>query len=448
MQNKASKPAVRNHRKAIVLGSVSLLLVFCIIFLSLHYHAIRNALLRQLLSPTTYMTLIETEYLNSQSEDFEKKLAAATKKLSAHAVTGIDVSVSINQLISSYLEDELQNFKSAGLSLRHQTLLQGFGLTTALSINNEERLHINFWSDHEENQFYLQLPELSMAALSCSYSEDFLPVYLLQEAASFLHACLLSAYDQVQENPYSYLIPYLDIIETVTLDTDYTIIINEKEQTTDRLIAQLSVQKALEIASEQLEEMEETNPLLPLWHLLSGGLERLAATQDVTLVLTAYTDTTGHILGHEFALERDGKTLCSLTGLLSQDLVQGSNGTLYFSYLAENTDELCSIPLELQQFGISSESGFLTGTLLLSHPALSGVSFALDFYEENGLPKTELRIRALGFTGASVCVTLSDEPVTLPALADISDIYPPEDWDTYFSIVEPERILDLLKPLP
>ncbi|MBQ9118520.1 MAG: hypothetical protein IJY09_00495 [Lachnospiraceae bacterium] len=443
MQTTNSKPAATRRRRAILLTALLVLLIFSIGILVPNYRKIKHTLLRSLLSPTAYLSILEREYLTEQAEGFEQRLTAARTTLAARTVTGAEATLSVNQLLSGRLNEPLSNLKSAGLSLHHQTQAETMALTATISVNEEERLNAHLWSDTSEQKLYLQLPELSQAALSCSYSNDFLPARIVRETLTFLQTCILSAYDQIQANPYSYLIPYLETIEEVTMEEAYNI--EALEQTATRLTAELSLQKALEIASTQLEEMKETNPLLPLWHLASKQLEELAATQDTTLLLTAYVDNEGNILGHEFALIRKDEILASVTGILTSDILQGKNGTLHLSYRDNTSGKLIDLPIELQQFGFSDTTGYPYGSMVFELPELSMLSCKVDFYESGTLPEAKLQIRALGFTAASVQFSLCTDTVSLPN-PDTLVVAPPSEWDTFFSSFDMEDLYRLLLP--
>ncbi len=427
----SNKPAARKRIRLILSGTALLLLVFAFICIARNFSVIKNAVLRQILSPAAYLTYVEKDYISGQSDLFEQRLAKAQAQLSDKALTGADISLKTSKLISGYLKDYLP-FQSASLSLRHDATPDSLTLTGLLQTDGEPYLSLALWSDTKNKQCYIQLPELSGGILSCPYSEDFLPARLIQETANFLQSCLLTLYNQVQTDPYAYLRPYLDIIEEVTMTGDVPLPIEEGTQTALCMTASISVQRAMEIASVQLEDMDEYSFLLPVYHLVSELFKEWSNTYDLSILITAYIDEAGQVLGHEFALDCNEETLISLRGLLQPDPSEGQSGTLYLTFPVSAALEPYTLALELEQIGISDDTGLPYGTVLFPVPGISAVSASLELFEKNGLPEAELKLHALGFSAASVLFRLSTEVMPMPEFPADAAIYAPEHWNAYF----------------
>ncbi len=430
----SNKPAARKRIRRILLGGILLLLVFVSIYVVRNFSSIKNAVLRQVLPPAAYLTYIEKEYLSEQSDLFRQRLAKVQAQLSDKELTGIDMTLKTSKLISGYLKEYLP-FQSASLSIRHDTTPDSMTLTGLISTDSKPYLSLALWSDNKNKQCYIQLPELSDGVLSCPYSDDFLPAKLIQEATTFLQSCILTLYSQVQTDPYGYLLPYLDIIEDVRMTEDVLLPIEDTEQTALCMTASISVKRAMEIAAEQLEDMDEYSFLLPVYHLVSEQLEDWAEFYNLSIILTAYIDETGQILGHEFALTRDAEPIVSLNGLLLADVSKGCSGTLHLTFPMPTTSEPYTLSLEFDQFGISEETGLPYGTLLFPIPGIAAVSASCELFEKDELPEMVLNIRALGFSAASAALRLSTELTDMPAFPTDATIYEPIDWKAYYDSI-------------
>ena len=138
------------------------------------------------------------------------------------------------------------------------------------------------------------------------------------------------------------------------------------------------------------------------------------------LLIHAYVDEKGNILGHEFYLLSEEKTLFSLTGLLLPDKREGKSGDLTILF---DFGEPITLTLSASQFGYSAREGGFTGKINFSFDCVPSINFQIRFAMEQSLPKLILRAHTRGVTLLTLEFMPTNSLPYFPISPDYSEIY-------------------------
>lgn len=439
-------------RRWIALAALLAVLAAAAGFTAANFPHIKNTLLLRFAGPKGYMAYVETNYLLSQGKAWRAQKKAFSEQLAGRGLSGARADIRINQLLLKLLQDN--DAASEGASLSGASLLfltadkdEKSLFQLAAQVNDNTLASLNFLSDTEDELLYISCPQAGNTALALSTSDDDPIVFLLHYASEIFRSFLTSIYTAFSSDPYTYLLPYLDVITDVTLERDAPLPADGAEQTAIRLNMTLSLDTALDIAASELTELKAqpdmADPLLPCYELTIRLLEYVAERYPADFRIAAYVDTDGKIFGHEFFIiareqamnaqepaisspkqtfSSQEHTILSLTGILTPDAGFGKSGELtFFSALhGEPTTFLLSV----SQAGFDAKTGLPSGKINFSCDKLSSLQFQLLFSEAEDMPKLKLLVRTLGVTAFSLDLTPSSQrPAPFPSSQDYAEVY-------------------------
>lgn len=380
-----------------------LLLLFPFLFLfiaagiaAVNAPRIKHFLLRRFGTPQTYMTYVEGKYLSAYEKEWReniKKIAEPFFKGQYHAVKA---SLSLNHLVLDLLKQygiaAKNNFPDTALFFSYKkngedTLFQASG-----QIGDTPIASLDFLHSAKNQKLYISCPQAGSAALALSAEEEdsfFLFFHYLNK--------LFTAWKSIPANSSDPFFPrsYPDAITEVTKETA-PLPVPDSTVHALRLNLRLSLDRVLNIEKARFGH------------------------RPTDLLIHAYVDEKGDILGHEFYLLSGEKTLFSLTGLLLPDKGGGKSGDLTILF---DFGEPITIALSVSQFGYSAEEGGLTGKINLSFDRVSSINFQVRFAMEQSLPKLILHTYMRGVTLLTLEFTPANSLPDFPALPDYSEIY-------------------------
>lgn len=400
------------------------------VFAASNYHYLKNRLLLHFLSPEAYMAYLETSYLKEQSAKLDTIYQNLSEQFAGHSVTGADLKLTVNRMAFSFLGSQFP-LKTAALSFRHSDWNGLSSFQAGIAFNDANCASLLFLSEPDTETLYLACPELSDAAVSLLLSDDIPLIRLLNYLEASLRAFLRSLYETVQADPYAYLLPYIQVLTSVSMETDYPLLTGETELSVTKLQAVLSADTAFRIASGQLEELTDQDTFLPFYRLSAWLLEQMSEHYQADILVTAYADDTGRILGHEIQIVSGDTLLFSVTGQLAKDRVRGFSGDLNL-FLSSGAEKSLHFLISCEQIGPEQGTGFPSGKLLIALEEYPLLGFQISFSEQNHLPAANISIRAAGFTAAGLAFSLAEsDGAAAPDLNSFSQIYPASAWRDY-----------------
>ncbi len=405
---------------------------------------IKNALLLRFGSPETYMAYVETNYLLAQGKEWRAMGNAFSALFEGADLSGARVDVHISQLLTSLLQKKSASggkLDLSGLSLLFLAAdkQDSSFFRIAAQTNDVPIASLDFLTDAAAKQFYIACPQAGPTALVLSTAQDDPFTMLLCHFGKLLNAFCASVCHAVSSDPYAYLLPYLDAITAVTLERGATLPASGTDLTAIRLDMALSLDTALDIAATQLGTLKNnpdvTDPLLPCYELSIRLLESIAARYPADLLITAYVDDNGNVLGHEFSILSQNETLLSLTGILMPSPAGGKSGELTFFSALEN--EPLTIQLSVSQIDFDLQAGLVSGKINFYCDRLPSLHFQLHFTSLNGLPKLSLLVRTLGVTAVSLELTPTDtKPEPFPDPQDYAKTYSPLELSAFLQSLD------------
>lgn len=437
-------PTPKKHGGRIVF--VGLLAFFAIAsaLVLLNFSKIRNAILLRFASPQVYLAYVEANYLDGQGEKWQEGSRKFFSLFENKGFTGAKANLHINHLLTSFLPAKDTFAKEPDLSGMSLLFLHAGDEARSLfqllaQIDDVPLASLDFFSDAAAEQLFISCPQAGSTALAVSTAQDDPFVMLLNGLGELLQAFEESIYSSVFADPYAYLLPYLDVVTDVTMERGVPVPASDVQLTGTRLKMLLSLDTALDIAAGQLAELKNapvvTDSLLPCYELSIRLLRHIAARYPANLGITAYVDGDGNVLGHEFSILSEEKTLLSLTGILTPSLAGGKRGELtFFSSLAKQP---MTILLSVSQLDFDQATGFVTGKVNISCDRLSTLRFQLLFGSENQLPKLSLFVRALGVTVASLeLMPTNQTPASFPNREDYTNTYRLEEFPSFLQSLD------------
>lgn len=448
----------------IVLAVAGLVLLTAAILIRINLPAVKNELMLRFLSPAAYMAIVETDYLTEQSQNLSEHLADYHAAVSKNKPTGADLTMTVNQLASLYFGNSFP-LKNAGISFRYNESEAVSQLTSSLKLNGidcaslllqivNEAIASDDTSDaapppdsaeQNEKLLYLSCPELSTAALSISLSGDALLMRLLQYLTASLQSFFTSIYENVQLDPYHYLLPFVDVLTEVSLEQNYSLSLGGTTWKVTRMEAALSADTAFSVASDTLEAMKHSETLTLHYRLLTEFFKMLAK-HDTDIHIICYADRYGTVLGHEFLLVNDGRTLFSKTGLLFDDQISGQTGDITLSLYSTDKETKDSkavhFLLSCEQFAINPENGYPEGHISFSTNTAPLAALSLFFDSSRLLPSATVSLRAAGFTAASLKLELNSSPSQpMQTASDYSAVFPLTELEEYLATIDIDSFL-------
>lgn len=393
---RGSKTDRRKHSRVLLLLFPLLFLFIAAGVAAVNSPRIKHFLLRRFGTPQTYMTYVEGKYLLAYEKEWGDRI-----KEQYHAVKA---SLSLNQLVLDLLKQygvaAKKNFPDTTLFFSYKkngedTLFQALG-----QMGNTPIASLDFLHSAKSQELYLSCPQAGSAALALSAAgEDSFSLFF-----QYLNK-LFTTWKSITANSSDPLFSpsYLDAIAEVTKET-VPLPVPDSTANTLRLNLRLSLDRVLNIEKTQ-----------------SGH-------HPTDLLIHAYVDEKGDILGHEFYLLSEEKTLFSLTGLLLPDKRGGKSGDLTILF---DFGEPITLALSASQFGYSEEEGGLTGKINFSLDCLPSINFHIRFAMEQSLPKLILRAHARGVTLLTLEFMPTNSLPNFPTLPDYSEIYRPQELSSF-----------------
>lgn len=426
---KASSP--KKSRRRIILLVLLAVLIPGSILAALNSPKIKNALLLRFGTPQVYMAYVETNHLLALGKEWDAGTDAFFALFEGMDLSGAKIDVHVNQLLSALFPKESATSKKpdlSGISLLFltETKEENFLFRLAAQANDTPLASLDFLSDAADEQLYLSCPQAGSAALAFPTGEEDPFVMLLHHLGRLLGAFQDSVRRAVSSNPYAYLLPYLDVITEVTLERGVPVPASGTDLSAIRLNMLLSLDTALDIAAEQLDALKETpdiaDTLLPYYEFSIWLLGYLAQRYPADLLVTAYVDGDGNILGHEFYVLSQGETILSLTGILTPSPAGGKSGELtFFSSLGK---EPLTVLLSVSQLGFDLQTGLASGKINVSCDRLSSLHFQLLLSSSGSLPKLTFLVRTLGVAALSFDLTPTNiHPHPFPTPQDYTETY-------------------------
>lgn len=367
--------------------------------LAINVPRIKHFLLRRFGSPQTYMIYVESKYLLAHEKEWKEN----AKKIAEPFLTGqynaAEASLSLNHLLFDLLDQygvaAKNNFPDTTLFFSYEKKGEDTLFQTLGQIEDTPIASLDFLHSAKDQKLYISCPQAGNTALALSVTGNELnDLFTAWKKFIFSDFCA----DSID------LRSYLDAVTEVTRETV-------------PLPASDSTARALRLNIRlSLNAQNITKTLF-------------AARYPTDLLIRAYVDEKGNILGHEFYLLSGEKTLFSLTGLLLPDKMGGKSGdlTLLFDF-----DTPVTISLSVSQFGYSVEEGGLTGRINLSCSRVPSINFQFRFFMEHSLPKLTLRTHAHGIT----LLTLKFTPIKFlpdfPSSSNYSEIYSRKEISSFW----------------
>lgn len=372
-----------------------LLLLFPFLFLfiaagvaAVNSPRIKHFLLRHFGTPQAYMTYVEGKYLLAYEKEWGENI-----KGQYHAVKA---SLSLNQLVFDLLKQygvaAKKSFPDTTLFFSYKkngedTLFQALG-----QMGNTPIASLDFLYSAKNQELYISCPQAGSAALALSAAGE-------DSFSLFFHYLnkLFTIWKSIPANSSDPLFShsYLDAITEVTKETA-PLPVPDSTANALRLNLRLSLDRVLNIEKTQ-----------------SGH-------HPTDLLIHAYVDEKGNILGHEFYLLSEEKTLFSLTGLLRPDKREGKSGDLTILF---DFGEPITLTLSASQFGYSAREGGLTGKINFSFDCVPSINFQIRFAMEQSLPKLILRAHTRGVTLLTLEFMPTNSLPYFPISPDYSEIY-------------------------
>lgn len=359
---------------------------------------IKHFLLRRFGTPQTYLSYVESKYLLSNGKKWEEITKKIMEPFLKEKSSTIKASLSLNHLV-------LDRLKQYGLSAKNNfpdttlffscekkgedTLFQALGRMGDTTIASLDLFH-----SAETQEFYLSCPQAGNSALALSTAGEDAFSLFFQYMNDFFAIWKKFISSDPSDQSFS-LHPYLNAIKEVTKET-VPLPVSGSTTHALRLNLRLSLDQILDITETQ------------------------RAAYPIDLLIHAYVDEKGDILGHEFSLLSEEKTLFSLTGLLLPDKRGGKSGDLTVFL---DLDKPITLTLSVSQFGYSEEEGGLTGKINLSFDCLPSINFQIRFAMEQSLPKLILHAYMRGVILLTLEFMSTEFPPDFPAPPDYSEIY-------------------------
>ena len=443
------KPHQKRRRRALLLCLLLALFTAVCVFVLSDYRHLRSEVLSRVLPPAAYMALLEREHLNTLADEWQNAAERSSEQLSGYSVRGVSLRAEANRLVSGILGAGLP-LSSAELAFRYASEDAAGLLQTTLSVNDTVCAALELMTEPERERLLAACPELSGAAIALPIGSDVLLIRLLEHVCDLAVAFFTSISETVRANPFRYLSAFLDALEHVKLEREHPVIISGQTVLSTRLHAAVSLDRALQIASEQLAAAEQSqqlsDSLISCYRSAVWLLNELSERLPLQLHIIAYADRDGYILGHEFELTSGGISLLSLTGLLPEDGMSTRSGTVTAAWGAvspppDSDFEKEPAPeqkpvfenelaFEIDRLGLDPATGYPTGKITVGIPGSSpplGLQFVLT--EQDGLPDMRIFLRVSGITAVSARLSLTETPPSGSSLTDgYSAIYPLPEW--------------------
>lgn len=381
-----------------------LLCIVCIILLP-YFPQIRNKFFMSFLPPKAYMAILEKEYIKERSKEWELAAQNASQHLAQSSVSSVSLEAEINNLVAKIFQDKLP-FSFASLDFCWDSFDSSSLLQTVFCAKNQKLRMLELTRDRNAQTILMACPELSDAAIAFSTDSKEPFVQLLQHLYNILDAFFQSVSNAVIRSPYQYLLPFLNVLQKVNLEKNYPLILDDKTIKTTKMQAFLSLDTALFTASEQLQKIQShqelPDPVFACYNFCIFLLDEIASRYPADLSVTAYADSNGKILCHEFKLLSGEELLFSLSNMLFTDRTSNLSGTV--SVTIPKKDSENQILFEVEQLGFDAVTGYPTGKISFTIPKQPLLYWQVFLTAQNNLPVVRLHIRAAGITAASIAL--------------------------------------------